>query len=104
MGDEITILIAHISSEDLRERIEELFQGEYSYTPEGEWLDSNTVRIEYHAGEYGVVTDELLTKMRSEQMDLSRDDLPDDTQYLYNLLPSSVSVEKGGEYVVSAGD
>mgnify|MGYP006266008291 CR=1 FL=1 len=102
MGDEITVLIAHISSEDLRERIEELFQGEYSYTAEGEWLDGHTVRIKYHAGEYGVVTDELLTKMRSEQMDLSEDDFPNDTQYLYNLLPRSSTVEKGEKYVVSA--
>lgn len=94
--------IEKISSEDQKEVIQDLFDGEYSYTATGEWIDEGTARIELHAGEYAVVTDELLTEHHEVTMNTDPDDFPRDHLDLYEILPNSVSVEKGDEITVSA--
>lgn len=100
MSTKITVTLENVTDESIREVIEELSNGEFSYEASVDWIDGNTAKIALHAGEYAVVMDELLTEKQDELLD------PDATEFpyrsMYEDLPKTVNVSEGDHKTVES--
>jgi len=93
----ITVTFENVTEAKHREILNKILAGGFSYTPDGEQIDSETFVMTFGLGEYAVVTDEILTKEQEEVMNGEYDGYA----RIHDAFPRTVSVEEGEEYTVS---
>lgn len=92
----IKIRVENVTDAKHRAILNNILAGEFSYTPEGEQIDSETFEFSFGLGEYAVVIDELLSKYRENLAE-------EESGYhdVYNALPKSVNTSEGDEFTVT---